>query len=102
MIVDVVTNRSGNLHEELLELLGTPRSEKSPAAPSIYATAYRPRRGPDEDPPNPAAGFVDVWVESLSVGVALPTLPLALDRGIAVPLDLELTYEEARRRSRLS
>jgi hypothetical protein len=37
----------------------------------------------------------------LAVSAALPILPLALRGGPTLPIDLETTYAEARRRSRL-
>jgi len=44
---------------------------------------------------------IDVWPHLLTVGEVLPTLPLALRGHGCVPLDLEATYLETCRRSRL-
>src|SRR5207248_5718540 len=67
VIVDVVTERETNLHNELLARLS------GAAAPFLdallYATAYRPagRNGQTN---------LEIWEETLAVGRALPTLPL--------------------------
>jgi hypothetical protein len=44
---------------------------------------------------------IDVWPEALSIGGRLPVLPLPLRGFGPVPVDLEATYNDARRRSRL-
>jgi len=93
MVVDVVTNRRANLHNELVRLLE--KGDEFLLAPSpLYATAYRPVRRPTSDQ-------IEIWTATLAVGQALPVLPLALDKGVCVPLDLEATYVEACQRSRL-
>jgi hypothetical protein len=38
---------------------------------------------------------LDVWPHQLAVGEPLPTVPLWLNPGLAVPLELELTYTNA-------
>ena len=93
IIVDIVTMRKGNLHNELVELLGV--GEKFLFAhDELYATAFRPIRPP-------RAKRIDVWNAELGLGKPLPLLPLALDRDIVLPLDLEPPYMEACQRSRL-
>jgi hypothetical protein len=47
------------------------------------------------------ASVIDVWPAAMSVGSALPLLPLWLRRFRAVPLDLEAIYEDTCRRARL-
>ncbi len=93
-IVDIVTERSANLFRELLDLLGRP--EPSPASESpLYAVACRyvgtgrQRR-------------LRIWEEPLEVGQPLPTLPLWLSDELAVPLELEATYEETCRALRIA
>jgi hypothetical protein len=93
MVVDVVTSRQANLHNELVRLLGVGEQFLLPPDP-LYATAYHPIRRPN-------AEQIDVWAAALAVWQSLPLLPLPLDKGILVPLDLEATYSEARQRSRL-
>lgn len=92
-IVDIVTSRSANLHNELVRLLGLgPEFLISPEP--LYAAAYRPVR-------QPSAERIDVWHKLLQVGGSLPVLPLAIDKGVCIPLDLEATYLEACSRLRL-
>jgi hypothetical protein len=66
-----------------------------PTETALYAVAYRPARR------EPGGDQIDVWPAPLAVGAALPILPLALRGGPTLPIDLETTYTEARRRSRL-
>ena len=91
--VDVVTVRSGNPHNDLVELLGVGHQFRV-AETGMYAVAYRPVRRTDLD-------RIDVWPTELAVGRALPVLPLGLDKGLCVPVDIEAAYVEACQRSRL-
>jgi hypothetical protein len=90
--VDVVTERRANLHNELIRLLEA--AEQFLLPEPMYAVAYRPFRRPAEE-------SIHTWPVELRVGDPLPTLPLALDKGMVVPLDLEASYTEARQRLRL-
>lgn len=93
MIVDIVTSHDAKLHEQTITLLGQVCSS-FPAEMSLYATAYRPARRGDNDE-------IHVWREPLALGQPLPTLPLAV-RGLGcLPIDLEGTYMEARKRGRI-
>jgi hypothetical protein len=94
VVIDIVTERQANLHDELMELLQRP--ERFPDGPRLlYAVAYRPVH-------SPASGNeFELWTLPLTLGDALPTLPLWLRRGPVVPVELEWTYAEARRRGRL-
>ena len=92
--MDIVTGRSANLHNELMTLIGQAGPFLFRADVSVYAAAYRPTRPPEGD-------RVELWPVPLVVGQPLPVLPLALRGAAAVPMDLEATYTEARRRSRL-
>jgi hypothetical protein len=94
LIVDVVTNRRFNMHDEMVELM--PKDASSfPDDVFLYAAAYRPFRGPD-------AERIAVWPAPMVVGQELPVMPLWL-RGVPAPVrvDLEATYTEARQRSAL-
>jgi Protein of unknown function (DUF4058) len=93
VIVDVVTERLANLHAELMQALGQAETGL-PAGTELYAAAYRPARRSVGDQ-------IDVWAAPLAVGQGLPTMPLALRGGPTLPVELELTYAEACRGSRL-
>jgi hypothetical protein len=94
MIVDIVTSRHANLHDELMALLGHTEGSTFPVPAPLYATAYRPAHRQERNE-------IDLWREPLAVGQPLPTLPLAV-RGLGcLPIDLEGTYMEARKRGRL-
>jgi hypothetical protein len=95
VIVDIVTERHANLHDELIRLLGHGESLLFPAAAPLYAVAYHPLRR------EPGGDQIDLWPTTLAVGQPLPVLPLPLRGGPILPLDLEQTYSDARRRSRL-
>jgi hypothetical protein len=95
IIVDVVTERRANLHDQMAELI-VGDAPRFPGTPSIYAAAYRPFRRGDSDK-------VSVWPVPLTVGESLPVLPLWL-REVEDPVrvDLEAAYTEARQRSALA
>jgi hypothetical protein len=86
-IVDLVTTRSSNLYSDLLELLGQtdPSLTKEPSP--LYAASCRSVRTGD-------AWQLETWMYPLALGQPLPTLPLWLAENLAVPLELELSYEE--------
>ena len=94
MILDIVTGRHFNLHNELVELLNLGEAFAMSADVSLYAVSYRPAHRQE-------ANQIDVWPARLAVGGTLPLLPLALRGFRAVPLDLEATYRDACERSRL-
>jgi hypothetical protein len=95
IIVDIVTNRRANLHNELVRSLVPAQPPDMPGDPSLYAIAYRPvlRR----DRPQ-----IEIWPATLAVGDPLPTLPLRLTGDMFVPVDFEAAYLEACRRRRLA
>jgi hypothetical protein len=94
MVVDIVTTRHANLHDELMALLGHTEGFTFPAPAPLYATAYRPVHRQERNE-------IDLWREPLALGQPLLTLPLAV-RGLGcLPIDLEGTYMEARRRGRI-
>jgi hypothetical protein len=93
-IVDLVTTRDFNLYADLLEFIG--RSDPSIGAePSaIYAASCRWRV-------NTGKRFLEGWNQPLALGQPLPTLPLWLSEGFAVPLELEASYEQTCRDLRI-
>ena len=94
VVIDIVTSRQANLHNEMIRMMNWGDAFLMPAEALLYATAYRPVRRQE-------ANQIDVWPSALAVGGTLPQLPLALRGGPAVPLDLEATYTDACQRSRL-
>jgi hypothetical protein len=94
IVVDVVTNRLVNLHNEVIGLLGRQEPFLLPPTATTYAVGYRPSRQPSGDQ-------IELWPKPLRLGQPLPTLPLALRNAGVVPVDLDETYSEARERSRL-
>ena len=93
-MVDIVTNRLANLHNETMQLLEADPSTHFPGEVSLYAVAYRPVARSERTE-------IDIWSERLSVGALLPTLPLRLRNDDFVPVDFEATYQEACRRRRI-
>jgi hypothetical protein len=93
IVVDIVTSRSGNLHDELLDIT---RIDTGAAVNphELYAAAYRTTA-------EPAGAFLEVWLEPLAVGADLPTLPLWLSPDEAVPVDLERSYAATCRKLRI-
>src|SRR6185295_5288898 len=82
VLVDVVTDRSADLHQDLLRRLGV--AEPAPVS-ALSGSAYRPvERG--------GVGALDIWIEPVAVGQPLPTLPLWLRSGLCLPVELEATY----------
>jgi hypothetical protein len=85
-IVDLVSVPGGNLYLDTLGLLG--ESDPTFSADSnIYATASRWRTENQK-------WKLDNWAYPLRIGQPLPTLPIWLAYDLAVPLELEQTYEE--------
>src|SRR5712691_1838181 len=85
IIVDVVTERTANLHAALADLLGLahPLAWCSPS--QLYAVAYRPTQ-------SATVQHLEVWPEALAVGATLPTMPLWLNDELCLPLALEESY----------
>ena len=94
-IVDLVTTRQFNLYGDLLDLIGQADPALAPEPPPLYAAACRWTR-PDE------AWRFEAWTHALALGQPLPTLPLWLADNLAVPLELEASYEETCRIFRLA
>jgi hypothetical protein len=95
IVMDIVTNRHANLHNELMRLMEAGSELDFPGDVTLYAAAYRPvRRGEQEE--------IELWLRRLAVGQALPTLPLRLTADLFVPVDFEAAYGEACRRRRLA
>jgi hypothetical protein len=95
IIVDIVTNRRANLHNEVLQVMEAAETLQLPTETTLYAVAYRPLRRNHADE-------IDLWRSPLTLGGSLPTLPLGLRGDLAIPVDFESTYAEACLRKRLT
>ena len=88
VLVDVVTVPQFNLYSELLEWIGEqdPAIGDNPTPTYAASCRWRPHGG--------SSHLLEAWNRSLSVGASLPTLPLWLSDDLAIPLDLEASYEQ--------
>jgi hypothetical protein len=95
VLVDVVTARDDNLYADLLELIGQwdPSLGEHPSATYAVACRWRPRG---------ASRWLESWNQSLQPGLPLPRLPLWLTEDLAIPLDLEASYEQTCRDLRIA
>ena len=94
VVLDAVTNRSGELHNDLCDLLELPPVQRWASPTGLHVAAYRVVKSGD-------VIRLDAWPYPLTVGEPLPTVPLWLAADLAVPLELELTYENACRSLRI-
>ena len=88
IILDVVTTRTQNLYGELLDLIGQSDPSLSLEPPPLYAVACRMTKRENE-------WRLETWAHSLGLGQPLPTMPLWLADNLAVPLELEQSYEQS-------
>jgi hypothetical protein len=91
VIVDVITDRHANLHNEIAERVGGSDTLMLPEDNHLYAVTYRPvvRKKKSQ---------IDMWVCALKIGENLPTMPLRLVGNLFIPVELEWAYTEACRR----
>jgi hypothetical protein len=94
-VVDIVTTSDCNLYSVLLELLGSSDpSHREKQMPAVYTASCRTtNRG--------KRWVLEAWAHTLTLGQPLPTLPLWLADNVAVPLELEASYEETCRALRI-
>jgi hypothetical protein len=92
VVVDVVTDRRANLHEELLARLYA--SGVVPWAAALYVVSYRPVQHAGQP-------SLDMWQAPVAVGRSLPTMPLWLRGHLCFPVDLETTYNRTCREQRI-
>ena len=88
-IVDLVSVRQANLYAELLELLGHSDPSLGDPLPHLYAVTLRARKRPTR-----RTSSLDAWVYPMTVGQALPTIPIWLAPTLHVLLPLETSYQE--------
>jgi hypothetical protein len=94
-IVDLVTSRSSNLYSDMLDFLGQSDPALGDEPPPLYAVACRGVRPAD-------TSQFESWLEVLTLGQPLPTLPLWLADNFSVPLELEESYEATCKALRIS
>jgi Protein of unknown function (DUF4058) len=87
VIVDVVTTRTPNLYAELLDLIGQSDPSLKPAPPLYTAACRMTKRDND--------WVLETWAQALGLGQPLPTVPLWLADDLAVPLELDESYEQS-------
>src|SRR5262249_1889736 len=95
VIVDVVTGRQANMHNELVQLLGLDAAYLMAPNSPLYAVAYRPLSDAGRD-------RIDTWMLPLRVGAPLPRVPLSLGAEFCLPVDLEAAYETACERRKVA
>lgn len=88
VIVDVVTTRTHSLYGELLDFIELSDPALSPEPPLLYAVACRLTKQANE-------WRLETWLHNLGLGLPLPTMPLWLADNLAVPLDLEESYQQS-------
>jgi Protein of unknown function (DUF4058) len=94
IVMDIVTSRKANLHNETMRLMDSAEEFLLPADVDLYAVAYRPVLREER-------AEIDLWKAPCAVGQPLPLLPLRLTGDLFVPVDFEAAYQEACRRRRL-
>jgi hypothetical protein len=87
-IVDLVTVRQFNLYTDTLAFVGHTDPTLSEPPPHIYAASCRWVK-------KDKRAILQAWSNVLAIGQPLPTLPLWLTDSLVIPLDLELSYEQA-------
>jgi hypothetical protein len=95
IVIDIVTSRRENLHDEIMQILGNDQAFALPAETMLYGVAYRPIVRDQHEQ-------IEIWPEALEIGKRLPVLPLALNAEQCLPIDLEATYTIACQRRRLA
>jgi hypothetical protein len=85
VIVDVVTERSANLHAEILRAVESNGASVWESPTQLYAVSYRSvvRAG---------APRLEAWPTELRLAAPLPELPMWLEVDLCVPLRLEESY----------
>lgn len=95
VIVDLVTTREPNLYGELLDFVGQTDSFLSPEPPPLYTVASRWRHDAE-------SWLFESWAYAMRIGQPISTVPLWLADNLAVPLELEESYEETCRILRIT
>jgi hypothetical protein len=94
-VIDIVTTRKANLHNEIMQLLDAPSDLLLPAGCYLHSASYRPTLR--DDMPE-----IDLWTAPLALAATLPTMPLRLTGDLFVPVEFDKTYMETCRSRRLA
>jgi hypothetical protein len=94
IVVDIVTSRYANLHDEIIRLMEREDAYRMAQGAHLYGMAYRVARRASGDQ-------IEMWPAPLAVGRPLPVMPLALTPEVTLPLDLETAYTRAARLLRI-
>jgi hypothetical protein len=92
IIIDIVTDRRVNLHNDLLTRLCS--ASVVPWQADLYVVSYRPVQRAEQP-------SLDVWQAPVALGQALPSIPLWLRGHLCVPVPLDITYERTCREQRI-
>lgn len=95
VLVDLVNVRDFNLYTEMLEWIGEEQELRNDDLQSTYAVSCCRR-------PRGLKRWLESWNHPLTIGAPLPTLPLWLSDELAIPLDLEASYEQTCRDLRIT
>ena len=95
VLVDIVSERKANLHDDLLRATAPDAFPTTSHGSELYACAYRAVEHEQE-------AKLEIWFEELSLKKDLPTLPLWLRGGPCLPVDLNGTYEQTCREMRIA
>jgi hypothetical protein len=87
VVIDVVTERTADLHAQLMETLNLATANPWRPASNLYAVAYRTATPADGGQPQ-----LEAWPEPLRLAEPLATLPLWIDTDLPLPLHLEESY----------
>jgi hypothetical protein len=95
VVVDIVSERNFNVYAELLAWIGwrDPALGADPLPTYAVTSRWRWR--------DTGGRWLETWSRPLRVGQPLPVLPLWLSDELAIPLDLEASYEQTCRDLRI-
>lgn len=95
IVIDIVTDRLANLHNETMRVMEADEKFFLPAEFGLYAVAYRPIIREEKEE-------IDLWPTPLALGGPLPILPLAINAELVLPVDFETTYADVCKKRRLT
>jgi len=103
VVIDIITQYPVCIYNDLLSLLAAEDLPRLPSGTRLFAAVFRPvSRGDRRKVFDPDERLeMDVWLEPVTVGTALPTLPLRLIYDLYAPVEFEATYQEVLRGHRL-